>query len=125
MTSDALGTPENFGAKTASTIALVLAIACFLVPFIGALFLPPFAILAICIGLYKGDFKNFSVASTVIIIINYFISPTFWLAAASADRDPRAGATRFLLWIAIIGSMVMIGLVIRLYLTSKKGENKE
>ncbi len=99
--------------KVFAVLALILAIASFLIPFLGVLFLAPLAIICASLAIYGSDFNSLGLVSAILIIVNYIISPTFWANIAAGAQG--SGPNLFLSWIGVIGSVAMIALIVRRY----------
>ena len=113
MTTPQVQTEASGATKAFAVIALILTLVAFLVPVVGVLLVAPLAIICTCIALYGGDFNSLGLISTILIIVNYLISPTFWAnIAASANSG---GPNLFLCWFGLIGSILMLGLIVRKY----------
>jgi hypothetical protein len=110
--------PSNIEGPTGATkvfavLALILAIASFLIPFLGVLFLAPLAIICASIAIYGRDFNSLGLVSAILIVVNYIISPTFWANIAAGAQG--SGPNLFLSWFGVIGSVAMIALIVRRY----------
>ena len=72
-------TREPSGAtKAFAVLAIILALAGFMLPIVGVLVIAPLAVICACIALYGSDFNSLGMISAILIIVNYIISPTFW-----------------------------------------------
>jgi hypothetical protein len=99
--------------KAMAVVAIILAIASFLVPVIGVLFLAPLAIICACVALYGSDFNSLGLVSAIIVIVNYIVSPTFWVNIGAGAQS--GGPNLFLSWFGLLGSIAMIALIVRKY----------
>jgi hypothetical protein len=99
--------------KTFAILAIILSLAAFMLPVVGVLLVAPLAVICACIALYGSDFNSLGLVSAILIIVNYIISPTFWANIGAGAQN--GGGNLFLTWFGIIGSIVMIGLVVRKY----------
>jgi hypothetical protein len=99
--------------KACAVLALILSLVAFVVPFFGVLFIAPLAIIFACIALYGRDFNSLGLISAILIIVNYFISPTFWanIGAGASNGAPNL----FLSWFGLLGSITMLGLIVWKY----------
>jgi hypothetical protein len=79
--------------------------------FAGVLFIAPLAIICTCIALYGSDFKSLGAISAIIIIVNFVISPTFWLNINAGLTF--GGPNSWITWFSVCGSILMIGLLIQ------------
>jgi apolipoprotein N-acyltransferase len=96
--------------KVTAVLAVILAAVAFIVPVAGVLFVIPLAIIFGAITLYGGDYKGLGLVSTILIVINLLISPTFWVnVAAGADN----AANRYLTYFDVIGVLAMFVLLAR------------
>jgi hypothetical protein len=96
--------------KICAVLALILAIAAYVIPVIGVLFITPFAIVFGCIALYGGDFKYLGAVTIFLIAVNLLISPTFWLNIGAGVTIVDASGNRFLTYFDIGGVIAMLGL---------------
>jgi hypothetical protein len=99
-------------AKICGILSLILAILAFIIPLFGVLFVAPLAIITGCIAMYGGS-KGLGIATLIILIINFVVSPSFWLNIGAGASQPEALANRLLTYFDVFGCIVMIGLVIR------------
>lgn len=99
--------------KATAILAIIVSLSAVLVPVLGVLYLNPIAIILSCIAIYGGDFKSLGLVSAIIIVVNYIISPTFWLNIGTGAQF--GGSNLFLTWFGVIGSLVMIVLIVRKY----------
>lgn len=111
--SDVARREPSGGTKAFAILAIILALSAFMLPVIGVLFVAPLAVICACIALYGSDFNSLGLISAVLIIVNYIISPTFWANIGAGAHS--GGGNLFLTWFGIIGSIVMIGLIVRKY----------
>ena len=96
-------------AQVCGILGLILAIAGFVIPFVGVLFITPLAIVAGGFALY-GQYKTMGIAILVINVVNLIVSPTFWL---NMGAGAFSAANGFLTLFDIGGVVVMFILLIR------------
>jgi hypothetical protein len=99
--------------KTFAVLAVILALSAFMLPIVGVLFIAPLAVICACIALYGRDFNSLGLVSAIMTIVNYIISPTFWANIGTGAQQ--GGGNLFLTWFGLLGSIVMIGLIVRKY----------
>ena len=99
-------------AQVAGILALALAVAGVFIPFVGVLFLTPIAIGLGTVALY-GRYKVVGVTTLVVVIVNFLISPTFWLNLYAGASDSQASINRWLACFDIAGVAVMLYLSVR------------
>jgi hypothetical protein len=99
--------------KTFAILAIILSLSAFMLPIVGVLFVAPLAVICACIALYGSDFNSLGLVSAILIIVNYIISPSFWANIGTGTQN--GGPHLFLTWFGIIGSIAMIGLIVRKY----------
>lgn len=103
-------------AEVFGIIAFVLAIAGFIIPIVGVLFITPIAIVLGILALLAGYKRSMSLATVIIIAVNLIVSPTFWLnMLGSALFRGNAILTLF----DIVGVAVMV------YLLAKSNKEPE
>lgn len=98
-------------AKITGILALVLAIVGWFIPIVGVLLITPLAIILCAISLY-GGYKGMGIATTVIVIVNLLVSPSFWLNVAASSMEEGV-VNRFLTYFDIIGVIVLLYLIVR------------
>ena len=98
-------------AKLFAVLGVILGLIGFLIPLVGPIFVTPLSIVFVCLSLYNGDFKNIAIYTTILNIVNLFVSPMVWISFASGVQN--GGAAAALTWFDIIGSIAMIGLIMR------------
>jgi hypothetical protein len=97
-------------AQVCGILAISLAIAGCLIPLIGVLFITPFAIIMNVPALY-GGYRKVALVTTVIVLVNLLVSPTFWPNVAAGATQTTAGANRFLSYFDAAGVVVMFCLI--------------
>jgi hypothetical protein len=97
-------------AQVCGIVAIALAIAGFLIPVIGVLFVTPIAIVTNVIALY-GGYRRVALVTTVIVLVNLLVSPTFWLNVAAGATETGASANRFLSYFDAVGVVAMFCLI--------------
>jgi hypothetical protein len=100
-------------AQVCGILALALAVAGLFIPLVGVLFLTPIAIVFGSVALY-GRYKVVGVATLVVVIVNFLISPTFWLNLLASASESQASVNR---WLALFDVAGVIGM---LYLSVRK-----
>ncbi len=99
-------------AQVSGFLALALAVAGVFIPFVGVLFLTPIAIVLGCVALY-GGYKVVGVTTLVVVIVNFLISPTFWLNILAGASESGASANRWLACFDVFGVIAMLYLTVR------------
>jgi hypothetical protein len=99
-------------AQICGILALALAVAGVFIPFVGVLFLTPIAIVFGCVALY-GGYKVVGVTTLVVVIVNFLISPTFWLNIVAGASESGASGNRWLACFDIAGVIGMLYLTVR------------
>lgn len=91
-------------------LALVAAIAAFLVPFVGVIFITiPAAMLGI-IALYGGD-RKLGMTVFIIVAVNIIISPSFWLnlwAGAAGQGVSSSNPNMVLAVLDVLSGLAMV-----------------
>ncbi|HVA15274.1 MAG TPA: NHL repeat-containing protein, partial [Stellaceae bacterium] len=82
------------------------------IPVLGVLFVTPIAIVLGAVALY-GGYKVVGVATLVVVIVNFLISPTFWLNLLAGASESGASGNRWLACFDIGGVGVMLYLSVR------------
>ena len=67
-----------------SSLGLAFTIISFIVPSFGTLIIAPLTSFIVAGGIYGGS-RGMGIASFIILIIKYIISPTFWITLFSKD----------------------------------------
>ena len=94
-------------ARAFGILALVAAIAAFLVPFVGVIFITiPAALLGI-IALSGGD-RKLGMTVFVIVAVNLIISPSFWLNLYAGVANSDASMNRFFAYLDVICGLAMV-----------------
>jgi len=79
---------------------------------VGVLFLTPIAIVLGSVALY-GGYKVVGVTTLVVVIVNFLISPTFWLNLLAGASESGASGNRWLAYFDIAGVIAMLYLTVR------------
>jgi hypothetical protein len=94
-------------ARAFGVLALVAAIAAFLIPFIGVIFITiPASVLAM-VALYGGD-RKLGMTVFIILAVNLIISPSFWLNLYVGAADVSASSNRWFAYLDIVCGLAMI-----------------
>lgn len=97
-------------AQVCGILAIALAIAGFLVPVFGVLFITPIAIVTNVLAL-EGGYRRVALVTTVIVLVNLIVSPTFWLNVAAGVAGPDFNANRALSYFDAAGVVAMFCLI--------------
>lgn len=97
-------------AQVCGILAVALAIAGCVIPVIGVLFITPIAIVANALALF-GGYRRVALATTVIVLVNLMISPTFWLNLAAGAMGPDFNPNRALTLFDAVGVVAMLSLI--------------
>jgi len=97
-------------AKVCGVLALALAIAGFLVPVVGVLLITPIAIGFNLAALF-GGYRGVPIATTVLVLVNLIVSPTFWLNVATGAIVPNALLNQLLSYLDLAGVIGMFCLI--------------
>ncbi len=100
----------NGYAQVCGILAIALAIAGCVIPVIGVLFITPIAIVANAVALF-GGYRRVALATTVIVLVNLMISPTFWLNVAAGAVGPDFNPNRALTLFDAVGVVAMFSLI--------------
>ncbi|HTT75281.1 MAG TPA: hypothetical protein VMF50_04795 [Candidatus Binataceae bacterium] len=93
-------------------MALALALAGVFIPLVGVLFLTPIAIVLGMIALY-GGYKIVGIPTLIVIIVNFLISPSFWLNLLAGASESDASTNLWLACFDIAGVATMLYLSVR------------
>lgn len=103
--------PDVHGyAAVCGILAIAPAIAGFLVPVIGVLFITPVAIVFNSAALY-GGYRRVALVTLVIVLVNLMVSPTRWLSVAAGAAVSDAAPNRFPSYFDLAGVVAMFCLV--------------
>jgi len=97
-------------AQVCGILAIALAIAGCLIPVIGVLFITPIAIVGNVLALH-GGYRRVALVTTVIVLVNLMISPTFWLNVAAGAMGPDFNVNRALSYFDAAGVVAMLSLI--------------
>jgi hypothetical protein len=97
-------------AQVCGILAIALAIAGCIIPVVGVLFVTPIAIVANALALH-GGYRRVALATTVIVLVNLMVSPTFWLNVAAGAIAPDFNANRALSYFDAVGVVAMLSLI--------------
>ncbi|MGO9265754.1 MAG: hypothetical protein ACLQBA_12870 [Candidatus Binataceae bacterium] len=99
-------------AQICGILAVALAVAGVFIPLVGVLFLTPIAIVLGSVALY-GGYKVVGVTTLVVVIVNFLITPTFWLNILAGASESGASGNRWLACFDIVGVSAMLYLTVR------------
>jgi hypothetical protein len=97
-------------AQVCGILAIALAIAGCIIPVVGVLFITPIAIVANALALH-GGYRRVALATTVVVLVNLMVSPTFWLNVAAGAMGPDFNANRVLSYFDAVGVVAMLSLI--------------
>jgi hypothetical protein len=97
-------------AKICGILALIFSIVGWFIPVIGVILITPIAIVLGIIAL-RGGTKGMGIASTIIIVVNLFISPSFWVNVGLGAVGSKGNA--LMTWFDIVGVILMFYFIVK------------
>lgn len=97
-------------AKICGILALIFAIVGWIVPVLGVILITPIAIILGILAL-RGGSKGMGIASTIIIVVNLLISPSFWVNVGLGAVGSKGNS--LMTWFDIIGVISMFYFIVK------------